>query len=360
MSCKYFSAVMSVIVLAGCQANVGKEKLVSSSNQFPTNSLSYYEQPSSALEEQKQTISGSYKEKKFEVAYIKAKSGYVWLRQPEELQEKNLRLWRRMKSASFNLGSYNKMRTSIGELSYRRYKVRQNQCVFFGKYFGWSDGDDTRRPTKLLNGYFCQKPSETLEDSDIAELLNSLSLSRNTQKPITNNISNTSSQNRPSGSRVSSSKQGNDHAIKGSWEGVSDNIYGSFTTDSTSGRGRLKVQFDRDDSANAVCSGQWLWGKGKYDTSSLPQGTWSLACDDGLTAGGTYVSSTPSNGTIEGEDAQGRKLSMFFNPKSMATESNTRDSSIEKRLLKLKSLVDEGLLTKEEASEKRKEILDGL
>lgn len=162
----------------------------------------------------------------------------------------------------------------------------------------------------------------------------------------------------------STSNGSKNHRLVGRWDGVSNDLTGTFTTDSNSGRGRLKVQFDRDDAVNANCSGQWLWGKGKYNTATLPEGTWSLACDDGLTAGGTYVSSVPSDGTIEGEDAKGRKISMSFSPvnnqQRVGAESSGKDSSIEERLGKLKALVDDGLLTEKEASEKRAEILDGL
>ena len=105
-------------------------------------------------------------------------------------------------------------------------------------------------------------------------------------------------------------------SLVGSWAGESDHITGSFLTDSLANKGRLHIVLDRDNRVNAVCSGQWLWAKGKYNSVPLPQGTWSMACDDGLTAGGTYVSSAPNIGTIEGVDAKGRQILMEFMPES--------------------------------------------
>ena len=46
--------------------------------------------------------------------------------------------------------------------------------------------------------------------------------------------------------------------------------------------------------------------------------------------------------------------------KQSNNESSTSNADIKKRLAKLKKLLDAGLITKEEAAEKRKAILDSL
>jgi hypothetical protein len=308
--------IVALLILSGCQTNVARKSLVLNSIQFPINTVKVQEISSSALGQQERQLSGSHNGKSFEAAYIKAKSGYVWLRQPESLPEKNLRFWNRMKNESFHLGAYNKIRTSIGELEFRRYKVKQNECVFFGKYFGWSSGDDTRRPTQQINGYFCQKPNEALRDSDISELLHGFSLSTSSPKPQTNNITSTPRTETTSTSNSTNTRPAMERTLQGKWSGVSDDVTGTFVSDGKSGRGKLRVILNKSSSANTLCSGQWLWAKGKYNSVPLPQGTWSIACDDGSTAGGTYISHSPDQGSIEGQDAKGRKLVLTFGSKT--------------------------------------------
>ncbi len=60
-----------------------------------------------------------------------------------------------------------------------------------------------------------------------------------------------------------------------------------------------------------TCSGQWIWAKGEYRSRTPPQGTWSIACDNRTTAGGTYISHKPREG--EGIDNQNRKIKLTFN-----------------------------------------------
>jgi len=301
-----------------------------------------------------------------------------------------------MRDKRFILGAYNTTTTSLGIVSYRRYKTQQSECVFFGKYFGWSSQDDTRRPTQLINGYFCANPNTPLPEQEVLEVIHGLSLSRETQKPVTNPVvaktnpstpvtkndvadstianikfNKTVDYSKPSQptNKVTQSANSIDAAtrsilsqtrsVQGTWQGVSDDVSGTFTSDSSLGKGRLRLSISSDSSVNTICSGQWLWAKGAYDTALLPQGTWSLACNDGKTAGGTYISHAPGEGAIEGVDARGGKLTFSYSALQEKLNS-APGGSIEERLAKLKSLLDDGLLTEEEAEEKRRELLKGL
>ncbi len=102
---------------------------------------------------------------------------------------------------------------------------------------------------------------------------------------------------------------GNARQIFGKWEGVSDNMSGAFTTSTNKDRGTLTVHTGNPALA---CSGQWIWAKGKYGSSTPPQGTWSIACDNRVTASGTYTSYEPGKGVIEGQDNKSRDLRMYF------------------------------------------------
>jgi len=98
--------------------------------------------------------------------------------------------------------------------------------------------------------------------------------------------------------------------VTGTWEGISDNLTGKFKTDSTRNSGFLEV---KTYNPNMTCSGQWMWAKGEYGSRTPPQGTWSIACDNRTTAGGTYISHKPGEGEGEGIDNQNRKIKLRFN-----------------------------------------------
>jgi TPR repeat protein len=98
--------------------------------------------------------------------------------------------------------------------------------------------------------------------------------------------------------------------LYGKWEGVSNNVTGIFSTNSRKRSGKLSLNLT---APNSKCSGQWVFAKGQYGTDTPPEGAWSVACTNGLTASGMYTSHKRGQGLIEGEDNQKRKINMYFN-----------------------------------------------
>lgn len=304
--------VVSVLMLAGCQANVERQRLVLDTSIFPDNVLKYEEQPTSKLERQVQEIKASHEGRIMASVYLRAPSNYVWVRKVEELDADDLKNWGNFKNEDIKLGAYNYLKTSIAEIQYRKFEWKNRECMFFGRSFGASAMDDTRRATQKIIGYFCEKKGGPLRDFVIADLLNGFSLIR-TAQPIA--LQTRSPQAAATTRQVaisSPSRQPAQLLLSGKWEGVSDDITGFFTTDSSKNKGQLRVIIDHENKINSICTGQWLWAKGKYNSIPLPQGTWSVACEDGLTASGTYLSSEPNVGTVEGEDNQGRAILLEF------------------------------------------------
>lgn len=82
-----------------------------------------------------------------------------------------------------------------------------------------------------------------------------------------------------------------------SWEGVDDILLGTLTVAGTKNSGRLEVSAGQLD-----CTGQWQWVGGKYGTGDLPHGTWTLACNNGKAAAGTYRSRERGKGIGTGID----------------------------------------------------------
>lgn len=95
--------------------------------------------------------------------------------------------------------------------------------------------------------------------------------------------------------------------IRGVWENVSTNVTGTFLSTSRAGRGPLKIEIE-----NVTCTGSWQYVRGAYDTSTLPEGTWSAVCDNNVGASGTYRSFKVGEGQAKGTDSSGNKLDLFF------------------------------------------------
>jgi hypothetical protein len=98
--------------------------------------------------------------------------------------------------------------------------------------------------------------------------------------------------------------------LHGSWEGVSENITGSFTTDNSRRTGKIDLEVDQP---STRCKGKWSLTKGAYNQQTKPQGVWSLACNDNISASGTFLSEKRGQGTITGEDNKKQKINMTYN-----------------------------------------------
>ncbi len=90
------------------------------------------------------------------------------------------------------------------------------------------------------------------------------------------------------------------------WEGVDDQVIGELKIVGLAGKGELITR------GSISCNGFWLHQKGKYGTPTNPQGTWTLKCENGLSAGGIYESSQMGVGSGFGTDSKGRKLTFKY------------------------------------------------
>ncbi len=93
------------------------------------------------------------------------------------------------------------------------------------------------------------------------------------------------------------------------WEGVVPLAIGLMRTSSLTDRGEIILSFGEP---KVECVGQWMWARGKYRTTNPPEGTWSVACNNGLSAAGIYTSHRQCNGNGSGSDPQGRRITFTF------------------------------------------------
>ncbi|AUG53290.1 hypothetical protein CSC3H3_11640 [Thalassospira marina] len=91
--------------------------------------------------------------------------------------------------------------------------------------------------------------------------------------------------------------------IATSWN--NQNGYGALKFDKPAGEGTMIV-----DSGDRHCEGYWQHQGGRYQTATVPFGSWSLFCSDGVSVRGTYSSPDPSQVKGEGQDSNGQPV--FF------------------------------------------------
>jgi len=96
---------------------------------------------------------------------------------------------------------------------------------------------------------------------------------------------------------------------RGVWEGVVDTLDAKISLGHGQTRGKLVINFAP---VNGTCSGFWVISRGSYEAELKPEGTWSVTCSEGVSAGGVFKSSRPGVGEGTGSDNQGRKITFSY------------------------------------------------
>ncbi len=81
--------------------------------------------------------------------------------------------------------------------------------------------------------------------------------------------------------------------------------YGVLKFDKPAGEGTMIV-----DSGDRHCEGYWQHQGGRYQSATLPYGSWTIFCSNGVSARGTYNSPDPSQVKGEGQDSNSQPV--FF------------------------------------------------
>ena len=320
---KAFLLTAGVVGLSACQTNAVKEpELVFSSGIFRSEDMSAKESRVETYAKS-EWITASRSGRISGVSFVNAgKRGGVFLRR-KTLSIIDLKRWGRIKGKEIQRGQEGIVNTPMGSIPYERFTIQNRECFHFRYIYHLSMRDQNGRYERSLGGYFCEKEHSGLEDKIISDFIHQIGVSDdyNPRSNATNikpqgaagHVKNYDGSTKtevnygePPIEKASSSAS---YRLYGTWEGVSENVKGTFFSDQTMVKGKLQVRLNLEDQP---CVGQWMWGKGEYNTPNPPQGTWSIACGNGKAASGTYKSFKIGEGIIEGLDSSGRKISMFF------------------------------------------------
>ncbi len=80
-------------------------------------------------------------------------------------------------------------------------------------------------------------------------------------------------------------------------------------TPAKNGRSPLNIALD-----GTNCVGEGLYKGGHFTTDVLPYGIWSLTCENGRSAKGTYTLTAPNTGFAKGEDNLKEQIELIFKP----------------------------------------------
>jgi len=171
-----------------------------------------------------------------------------------------------------------------------------------------------------LTGFYCDPDGNKVSEEKAISLIKSIGfvdisgpMGTDKDESIWRTSSNSSTVASSSSSASANTNPANQNKlpIAFSWVGRDAPVLGDMTVKQDQGRGQLSLAFDENGS-RVTCKGSWRMVSGSYGTDTLPNGTWALACKNGQTATGTYISHENLHGKCVGTDDEGRSVSCTF------------------------------------------------
>ena len=93
------------------------------------------------------------------------------------------------------------------------------------------------------------------------------------------------------------------------WDGQNGLASGRAEINQKGETGDITLNFPN---GGPTCKGDWSWTRGQYRTSEVPAGVWSISCNNGLMASGTYTSANPASGIGVGKDLHDQRVIFTF------------------------------------------------
>ena len=222
------------------------------------------------------------------------------------LSKRHLRVWNYFKEGQIDFGVETNINTPLGKIPVVKFSYKNNQCIYFRYLFKKSGRDAVLRFRNDLNGYFCENSSHDISDKVISDFLHQVGVTKYyNPTPTTATAVSTRS--------PSSSEQ------------------------------KISNLSDIE-----LCRIALIKGKGSWNLANNIQiAEISEARDRNL---------TPQKCA----ELTDRTKTETNTSSSTSSTNDGKPEDIQLRLKKLKSLIDQGLITEEDAASKRKEILEGL
>ena len=230
------------------------------------------------------------------------------------------RSWKFWKNREIDVLASGSTGNRLDRVEYKIATSGSLSCVIFLTYFGDATTHDRQSfGTAFVSGYHCMPDVKPLSKADAERIVKLLGVKGHgvPDKPRDWDAQEAKAAKPPrpsTGAAATDRPQQDSEAslrsvpLAARWEGRYELAAGQLFYDPQGPTGRIQLRLPD----GADCNGTWRWSSGKYGTSELPKGVWSVACSDGSTASGNYVSDKPGSGTGEGQDGQGRKIKLTY------------------------------------------------
>lgn len=197
--------------------------------------------------------------------------------------------------------SKDSMENVLGYVRYQRFAVGETECMALTQtlktrhvYSHTSSGD------KLLEGHYCATTGISLTDDKIIKIIQSLGV-KGAGIPT------------PSDEWLEArAKQQKDQVIEipvnFNWPVFGANLTGKFLRTGLQDNGKIWIS----PNPGVECTGIWKHVSGKFGSSNMPQGEWSMLCNNGMSANGKYIFNTVKNVDGNGKDADNNPISFSF------------------------------------------------
>lgn len=193
------------------------------------------------------------------------------------------------------------LKTDLGLVKYQFFNTKNTECVAFARTWRKEYVDmGATSGNVLMVGHHCTRPGLPLTKVRVSEVLHSIGV-KGTGVP------------EPSTAwREAKSRQGTAETMEiplsFSWPVFGNNLSGKFLRTGKSGGGKIWLSPRK----NVDCAGKWKHISGSLGTPNLPQGEWSILCNNGMTAKGTYLFDKTQTVNGEGKDAEDNPVSFSF------------------------------------------------
>ncbi len=230
-----------------------------------------------------------------------------------------VRWWNFWKKREIDVVSSGSTGSKLDRVDYKIAMSGPLSCVMFLSHFGELSAHDRQSAgTAFVAGYHCMpddKPLPKGEAERIVKLLGVKGYGVPDKLPGWEQTRHAAAAKLRGSTPTTSAKLSttSDNGLKSvplaaRWEGRYELAAGRLSYEP--GGPRSKIYLRLPDGTE--CTGTAQWSSGRYGTAELPKGVWSVACADGSTASGSYLSDKPGHGTGEGEDGQGRKIKLTY------------------------------------------------
>lgn len=208
----------------------------------------------------------------------------------------------------------------LGKVKYGFFKLEGKSCVIIFQNFGDANTARLDHGIAYLTGVYCDLNGDEIGESKAISLVKAIGFVEISGPMGSSNdeaiwqYSNSSSNAKSVASATPSTNSANEQkeiSIAFLWGNSGSPMLGKMTVSLNRGRGRLVLGFE-DNGKKITCNGNWQYISGSYGSEKQPNGTWALACKNGQTATGTYISHENLHGKCIGLDDQGRSVTCTY------------------------------------------------